>query len=129
MCTVSEDSDSAAKMSIVKSTLSLVAPRKRKKVTTLAQALSQLSTSLESHKERMEMWLMVEQKREEAYLKYQERQSKLNRQHELCMGAAYCRSSEKRKSPTPYPSHAYPLTYRSTPPAFSYSLSKPKYLA
>lgn len=64
-------------------------PRKRKKVTTQAQALSQLSTSLvnlgESQKERMEMWLMAEQKREEAYLRYQERQSELNRQHELRM--------------------------------------------
>ena len=66
-----------------------MAPRKRKKVTTQAEALSQLSTSLEnlgeSQNKRMEMWLLAEQKREEAYLKYQERQSELNREHEIRM--------------------------------------------
>lgn len=94
-------------MSKVKSNLSLVAPRKRKKVTTQAQALSQLSTSLsslgESQKERMEMWLMAEQKREEAYLRYQERQSELNRQHELRMVQLIAGLQNKGNPQTPIP--------------------------
>ena len=94
--TISEDddctvltSDSTDKSSKTTSNTSIVAPRKRKKVITQSEALSQLSSSLsnlgDSQKERMEMWLMADQKREEAYLKYQERQSELNRQHELRM--------------------------------------------
>ena len=39
----------------------------------------------EAQKERMEMWLMAEQKRDEAFLKHQERQAELSRQHELHM--------------------------------------------
>ena len=82
-----DTSDSSNKLSKAKSIV--VAPQKRKKVTMQAEALSQLSTSLEnlgeSQNKRMEMWLQAEQKREEAYLKYQETQSELNRQHELRM--------------------------------------------
>ena len=92
--TISEDDDctvltldSTDKSSKATSNTSIVAPRKRKKVITQSEALSQLSSSLsnlgDSQKERMEMWLMADQKREEAYLKYQERQSELNRQHKL----------------------------------------------
>ena len=95
-CGVSEDegssiqgdtSDSSSKLNKTKSIL--VVPTKRKKVTTQAEALGQLSTGLEnlgeSQNKRMEMWLLAEQKWEEAHLKYQERQSELNRQHELHM--------------------------------------------
>ena len=69
-------------------------PRKRK-VTSQKEAICRLVASfdnLQKSQKRMEMWAQAEHKREEAFLKYQERQADLNRQHELRLMEVMVRS-------------------------------------
>ena len=65
-----------------------VRPRKRK-ITSQKDAISQLSTTSENlqraQDKRIQTWLQADRRREEAFLKYQEKQADLNRQHELRM--------------------------------------------
>ena len=75
------------KKEVHKSSVS-VRPRKRK-ITSQKDAISQLSTTFENlqkaQDKRIQTWLEADQRREEAFLKYQEKQAELNRQHELRM--------------------------------------------
>ncbi|CAH3171321.1 unnamed protein product [Porites lobata] len=75
------------KKEVQKSSVS-VRPRKRK-ITSQKDAISQLSTTFENlqkaQDKRIQTWLEADQRREEAFLKYQEKQAELNRQHELRM--------------------------------------------
>ena len=81
------DSKETSKKEVLKSTVS-VRPRKRK-VTSQKDAISQLSATFENlqkaHEKRMQIWFEADQKREETFLQYQEKQAELNRQHELRM--------------------------------------------
>ena len=65
-----------------------VRPRKRK-VKSQKDAISQLSETFENlqkaQEKRMQGWFDADQKREERFLEYQERQADMNRQHELRM--------------------------------------------
>ena len=75
------------KKEVQKSSVS-VRPRKHK-ITSQKDAISQLSTTFENlqkaQDERIQTWLEANQKREEAFLNYQEKHEELNRQHELRM--------------------------------------------
>ena len=75
------------KKEVQKSSVS-VRPRKRK-ITSQKDTISQLSTTFENlqkaQDKRIQTWLEADQRREEAFLKYQEKQAELNRQHELRM--------------------------------------------
>jgi hypothetical protein len=66
----------------------------------------------EAQKERMEMWLMAEQKRDEAFLKHQERQAELSRQHELHM-LQFMASLQNRGNYQP--SHLVPTMHSNLP--------------
>ena len=64
-----------------------VRPRKRK-ISSQKDAISQLSTTFEKFQAQdklIQTWLEADQRREEAFLKYQEKQAELNQQHELRM--------------------------------------------
>ena len=60
---------------------------RKHKVTSQKEAICKLTSSLDnllkSQEKHMEMWAEAERKREEVFFKYQEKQAKLNRQHEL----------------------------------------------
>ena len=81
------DSKETSKKEVLKSIVS-VRPRKRK-VTSQKDAISQLSATFENlqkaHEKIMQIWCEADQKREETFLQYQEKQAELNRQHELRM--------------------------------------------
>ena len=72
------------KKEVQKSSVS-VRPRKRK-ITSQKDAISQLSTTFENlqkaQDKRIQTWLEADQRREEAFLTYQEKQAELNRQHD-----------------------------------------------
>ena len=86
-------------------------PRKRK-VTSQKEAIFRLAASFDnlkkSQEKRMEMWADAEHKREEAFLKYQERQDDLNRQHELRLMEIMVRSQNPT---TQQQQQQYPQAY------------------
>ena len=86
-------SKETSKKEVLKSTV-LVRLRKRK-VTSQKDAISQLLATFENlqkahekkkkKKKKKQIWFEADQKREETFLQYQEKQAELNRQHELRM--------------------------------------------
>ena len=81
-----------------------VRPRKRK-VTSQKEAICQLAASFDnlqkSQEKRVEMWAEAERKREETFLRYQEKQAELNRQHELRLMEIMLRMQHPVQQPPP----------------------------
>ena len=98
-------------------------PRKRK-VTSQKEAICRLAASFDnlqkSQEKRMEMWAQAEHKREEAFLKYQERQADLNRQHELRLMEIMVRSQnpiQQQQQPRQQFAQGYSQQYSQYPEA------------
>ena len=78
---------------------------RKRKVTSQKEAICQLAASFDnlqkSQEKHVEMWAEAERKREETFLRHQEKQAELNRQHELRLMEIMLRMQRPVQQPPP----------------------------